>query len=114
GPRRPALELAVDHLVAGRLERPAAEPDPRVDLVRQRAADEELALAGGGDGAAAVVGPGPGADDRRVADAARGLGGVAAGRGRGGEVTRRVESDRPDRAVLVGLGGHRRGAGRAP
>ena len=67
----------------------------------RRGADELLAGAGARDGHV-VVGPGAGADHRRVADAARQLAAHAAGRRGGGEVAVGVERDRADGAVLVG------------
>ena len=81
--------------------------DERCDLVADAIAHEIFALAGARDGAAAIAGIGAGADDRRIADAAGGLVGVAAGRGRGREMALGVARDRADRAVLLGLAGVR-------
>ena len=48
--------------------------------------NEHLARSRRGDGAGAVVGIGPGADDRRVADTVPALAGHPAGRGSGGNM----------------------------
>src|SRR5438128_541855 len=70
------------------------------DVEREHRAQEELAVAGAGDGARGVVGVDAGADDRRIADAARELAGGAAGGGRRREVACAIEGHRSDRAVL--------------
>jgi hypothetical protein len=84
-----------DHLTAGVGQRQAAELDQRGDAVRGGGADQELPVAGGRHGDA-VVRPGPGADQRRVADPARALSARAAGRGGGGEPAVVVQRDRAD------------------
>src|SRR3546814_11492493 len=58
--------------------------------------DVILARSGGGDGAAAIVGIGAGADDRRIADASPTLAGEAARRGRSGKIAVRVARHRAD------------------
>src|SRR5690606_41732923 len=62
--------------------------------------DVELAPAGGRDRAASV-GPGAGADDRRVADAAVALVGHATGRGTGGKVSLCVQRHRAHGAEVA-------------
>src|SRR4051812_41431172 len=69
--------------------------------MRGDSADEEFAIAGGGNGARFIVRVSAGADDRAVADAAGSLVRIAAGRSRGGEITRLVEGHRAHRAVAV-------------
>src|SRR5947207_493482 len=74
-------------------ERLAAMEDPRGDLVRHAETDEEFAMTGRRHRAAGVVGIGPGADDRRVADPPRQLAGHPAGRGGGGEIAVTIARD---------------------
>src|SRR6266850_2394621 len=73
----------------------------RCDVVREHAADESLAEPGPRDGTGAVIGVIPGADDRGIPDPPRELAGIAAGRGRGGEIAVRIERHRADRAVVA-------------
>src|SRR6266481_3178860 len=84
--------------------------NPRSDLVRHAVADKKLAVTGRGHGAAGVVGIGPGADDRGVADPPWQLAGHPAGRGGGGEVAPTIARNRADgavaaRFVIVGCAG---------
>ena len=81
----------------GLFERLVAIADAGGDIGGGIGADEIFAEAGAADGAA-LVGPGAGADDRRVADAAGSLGEDAAGGSGGGEVAVLVERDSADRA----------------
>src|SRR2546430_9650459 len=60
-------------------------------------------MTGRGPRAAGIVGVGPGADDRGVADPPRQLSGHPAGRGGGGEVAVTVARDRADGAVPARL-----------
>ena len=87
--------------------------DLRADFVGDADADEIFARAGRRDRAAAVVGIGAGADDRRIADPAPALAGEAAGRGRGGDMALLVERDRADRAVFEVRRRNARRSGRA-
>src|SRR5438552_17696561 len=84
---------------AGPGERFAAIPHAGRDVEREHRAQEELAVAGAGDGARGVVGVDAGADDRRIADAAGKLAGDAAGGGRRREVAGAIQRYRADRAV---------------
>src|SRR5205809_2641578 len=70
------------------------------DVEREHRAQEELAVAGAGDGARGVVRVDAGADDRRIADAAWKLAGDAAGGGRRREVAGAIEGHRSDGAVV--------------
>src|SRR5690606_21732684 len=96
---------AIDHRLAGTGDAVAGQAHARADLVRGGGADVELAPAGAGD-RAAVVGPGAGADDRRVADAAIALVGHAAGRRACGEIPLRIQGNRTDGTEV---GARRRG-----
>jgi len=58
----------------------------RSDLERGAVSDKELAVAGCRDRAGRIVGIGPGADDRAVADPPGGFAGHPASRGSGGEI----------------------------
>ena len=82
-------------------ERFLAVAHARRDVVGHRCANERFAKPGPGNRAGAIVGIGSGADDRRIADAPRQLAGIAAGRGRGGEIAFLVERHRADRAVMI-------------
>ena len=97
----PAAEpsIAIAHASC---EAEAAVAQERVDLVRERRADDRLAVAGARDGDGRVVGPRAGADQRRVADAPEPLAGDAAGRGRGGEPAVGVARHGADRAARAG------------
>ena len=97
-------ELALHDLFRGALERPASVLDQRTDVVGDDRAYEVLAVAGGGDGAARVVGVSAGADDRRIADAAPALVGHPAGGGRSGDIAPGIHRDgahRPEPLQLV-------------
>src|ERR1700689_1255621 len=61
-------ELLHHHLVHGLAKRSPTEAHARTNIVRDCGADEHLAVSGGRYGAAAVVGVGAGADQRRIAD----------------------------------------------
>ena len=93
--------VAVDHAVGGAGQRLPGQAHARADLVRGGGAYVELAPAGTRY-RAARIGPGAGADDRRIADAAVALVGHAAGGGAGGQLALRIQRQRADRAE-VGL-----------
>ena len=86
------------HLMHGLAKRASAEAHARADVVRHRGADEHLAVPGRRHRAAAVVGVGACADQRRIADASEALAGHPAGRGCRGEPARRIQRDRADGA----------------
>src|SRR5262245_39586092 len=72
--RHQAAPAAERRHIAERCRRRGTQGLPAIadaggDLMAERGADEHLAVAGARDRARAVVGPGAGADDRRVADA---------------------------------------------
>ena len=86
----------------------AAVGHARGDIVRDRVADEELAPARARH-RATLVGPGAGADQRRIAHAAVALVGHAAGGSGGGEVALLIQRDRAHgaevlAAQVVGIG----------
>ena len=77
-----------------------AEPDAIGELVGGDGADEIFPRAGCRHGRRAVVGVGPGADQRRIADPAPALGGEAASRGRRRDMAVDVDRDGSDGAVF--------------
>ena len=89
-----------EHSVERLLQRLAADPHPRGQLVGGDGADEIFARAGRRNRGGAVVGIGAGADQRRIADPAPALGGQPAGRGRDRDMAVDVDRDRSDRAVF--------------
>ena len=69
-PAVPSVREPGERAVARLGQRQAGVAHQRVDLVGERDADDRLAVAGAGDRGGRVVGPRPGRDQRRVADAA--------------------------------------------
>src|SRR5438094_6412170 len=91
----------LSHRRARRLRQRLAEiAHARRDVVGEHAADESFAEPGSRDGAG-LIGVIAGADDRRIADPARQLAGVAARRGRSGEIAVGIERHGADRAVMA-------------
>src|SRR5579862_9911242 len=84
-------------------QRVAAQREARGDFVRDGVADEELAMPGRRYRAARIVGIGPGADQRAVADPPRQFASGSAGRGGGGEIATAIPRNRADRAVATRL-----------
>src|SRR5262249_37230589 len=87
-----------ERLAARRGEAAPAEADPRVDVARERAADEEVSRSGRRHRARGVVGPGPDSGQTAVGDPARKPPRYPARRCRGREVAVAVARDGAYRA----------------